>query len=57
MVKTRVSSYSPKQEELENPCLVAVHPKICKLWQFVHMTSKQSFAIDVSSWICGDAGH
>ena len=51
MVKNCVSSYSPKQEELENLCLVAVHPRNCKLWPFVHMTLKRSFAINVSSWI------
>ena len=51
MVKTWVSSYFPKQEELENLCLVAVHRRNCKLWSFVHVTSKRSFVIDVSSWI------
>jgi len=51
MVKTWVSSYFPKQEELENLSLVAVHPRNCKLWPFVHVTSKQLFASDVSSWI------
>ena len=50
-MKTWVSSYLPKQEELENLCLVAVHPRNCKLWPFVHVTSKRSSEIDVSSWI------
>ena len=50
-VKNWVSSYLPKQEKLENLCLVAVHPRNCKLWPFVHVTLKRPFAIDVSSWI------
>ena len=50
-VKNWVSFYLPKQVELENFCLVAVRPRNCKLWLFVHVTSKWLFAIDVSSWI------
>jgi len=49
-VKTWVSSYSPKQEELENLSLVAVLPRNCELWPFVHVTSKRLFAFNVSTW-------
>ena len=45
MVKTWVSTCSSKQEELKNPCLIAVHQWNCKLWPLIHMTSKQLFAI------------
>ena len=51
MVKTWVLSYLPKQEELENLCLVAVHQRNGKLWPFVHVTSKRLLAINVSSSI------
>ena len=51
MVKTWVSSYLPKQEELKNLFLVAVHPRNCNLWLFVHVTSKRLFMINASSCI------
>ena len=50
-VKTWVSSYLPKQEELENLYLIAVHQRNCTLWLLIHITSIQLLVIDVSSWI------
>ena len=35
MVKTWVSSYLPKQKELENLGLIAVHTGNWKLWPFI----------------------
>ena len=49
MVKTWVPLYLPMQEEFENLCFIAVLMKKQKLWQFVHVMLKQSFAIDLSS--------
>ena len=51
MVQTWVSSYSPKQEELENLRLLAVFQRNCKLWPFVYVKLKWLFTINVSSWI------
>ena len=47
MVKTWVSSNLPKQEQLENFCLIAVDQRNCKLWPLIHVTSKQLFVINV----------
>jgi len=58
MIKTCVSSYLAKQEELKNLCLIAVHQRNCKLRPFFHVTLKRLIAIDISSWIfdfvCGE---
>jgi len=51
MVKTWIPHYLLVQEEFENLCFVAVLMKEQKLWPFVHMMLKRSFAIDLSSWI------
>ena len=51
MVKNYVPSYSSKQEELGNLCLIAVYQRNCKLWPLIHMTLKRLFVIDVSSLI------
>ena len=49
MVKTWVPRYLPMQEAFKNLCFIAVLMKKQKLWQFVHVTLKQLFAIDLSS--------
>ena len=52
MVKTMVSTYLPKQKELENLCsIVAVHQRNFQLWPLAHVMLKRLFAIDVSLWI------
>ena len=50
MVKTWVLHYLPMQEQFENVCFVAVLTKKQKLWLFVHILLKWSFAINLSSW-------
>jgi len=49
--KSWISSYSPTQEEFENLCFTAVGQKVGELWLFVYVTSKQWYAIDLSSLI------
>jgi len=49
MVKTWISTNFPKQKELENLWLMAVHQRNYKLWPLVHVALKQLFAINVSS--------
>ena len=51
MVKTWVLCYSPMQEEFENVCFVVALIKKQKLWAFVQVMLKWSFAIDLTSWI------
>jgi len=51
MVKNWVSPYLPKQEKLENLCLIAVHQRNFKLRPLIIVTSKWLFAINISSWI------
>ena len=51
MVKSWIPRYLPMQEEFENLCFAAVMKKKMKLWPFVHMTLKQSFVINLYSWI------
>ena len=51
MINTWISSYLPTQGEFKNLCFVAVAKRICELWAFVYVTSKQSYVIDFSSLI------
>ena len=51
MIKTWISSHSHTQEEFKTLCFIAVDYRIRKLWAFVYVTSKQSYAIDFSSLI------
>ena len=47
MAKTWAPHYLLMQKEFENTCFIAV----LLLWLFVHVKLKQSFVINLSSWI------
>ena len=56
-VKTWVSSYLPKQEELKNFCLIAVHQKVMALnsRDVEVVVHDQCFFMDFDL-LCGDEG-